>query len=201
MGYPSHVWSTPFAIDPVAQHARLSRELVMAVERSLSTASGELDEGEILSTLARLKQRQPVLSERLERLLRGSRDEAAVALGYFLLLCVFASFERAFGARLELVSKANYEATLAKLKLEAELRAERSFEPLEVEDLLTLQQPGLFSWVAEHAESTLAASVESGHEVDVNDVDAVLAEVSACILALSYAVCPPSGEHHRIALA
>lgn len=202
------MWITPFAIVPVQRHALVTRELVRDVERSISTASGDLDEAAVRATTRRLEQRQPVLAERLHRLLRGSRDEAAVALGYFLLIGVYLAFDRAFGDRLQPVSKAALEAVFGSLKLEAELRAERAEDPLEVEDVLAVQQPALFAWVAEHTESTLAPCEVGGaarsaldDEIDVNDVDAVLSEVSAFILALSYAVPSPGGHSHATASA
>lgn len=191
------MWVTPFAIRPVSSHALITRELVQDVERSLSKREGgvdELDERAVRAALARFERAQPVLGSRIQRLIRGSRDEAAVALGYFLMVGIYVAFERAFGERLEQVTLPALETVLASLRLEHELRADRSSDPLEVEDVLAVQQPALFGWVAEHAESTLAASAELGHEpVDVNDVDAVLSEVSALILALSYAVPSPHG--------
>ncbi len=199
------VWVTPFAIRPVSKHALISRELVQDVERSLSKCNDgvdELDELAVHAAVVRFEHAQPALAARIQRLIRGSRDEAAVALGYFLMVGVYVAFERAFGSRLEQVTPPDLEAVFASLRLEAELRADRGSDPLEVEDVLAVQQPALFGWVAEHAESTLAASAELGDEtVDVNDVDAVLSEVSAFILALSYAVSMPRGSHAVIGLA
>lgn len=186
------MWNTPFAILPVHRHARITAELVQNVERSITLDDGDLDERAVRAIAQRIEARQPVISARLTRLLRGSRDEAAVALGYFLLVCVFAAFDRAFGERLTKISQTALEAVFASLKLEAELRAEKAGESLEVEDVIAAQQPALFAWVADHTESTLAASVELGH-VNVNDIDAVLTEVAAAILALSYAVPAPPG--------
>lgn len=199
------MWVTPFAIRPVSAHALITRELVEEVERSLSkqhNGADELDERAVQSAMARFERNQPVLGARIQRLIRGSRDEAAVALGYFLAIGIYVAFERAFGDRLAQVTATDLEAVQASLRLEAELRADRSSDPLEVEDVLAVQQPALFGWVAEHTESTLTASAELGEaDVDVNDVDAVLSEVSAVILALSYAVRTPHDTRHATAQA
>lgn len=199
------MWVTPFAIRPVSRHALVTRELVQDVERGLSRRRDgvdELDEHAVQTAMSRFEKTQPVLGARIQRLVRGSRDEAAVALGYFLMVGIYVAFERAFGERLGQVSAAELESVQASLRLEAELRADRSEDPIEVEDVLTVQQPALFGWVAEHTETTLAASAELGQdEVDVNDVDAVLTEVSAVILALSYAVQTPHGSPRVPALA
>lgn len=199
------MWVTPFAIRPVSKHALISLELVQDVERSLSKCNDgvdELDELAVQAAVVRFEHAQPALAARIQKLIRGSRDEAAVALGYFLMVGVYVAFERAFGSRLAQVTPPDLEAVFASLRLEAELRADRGSDPLEVEDVLAVQQPALFGWVAEQAESTLAASAELGDEtVDVNDVDAVLSEVSAFILALSYAVSTPHGSHAVFGLA
>ena len=199
------MWVTPFAIRPVSRHALVTAELVQEVERSLSRRQDgidELDERVVQSAMARFEARQPAIGARIQRLVRGSRDEAAVALGYFLLVGIFVAFERAFGERVAQVTEAELESVLAALRLEAELRADRSDDPLEVEDVLAVQQPALFGWVSEHIESTLTASAELGNDdVDINDVDAVLSEVAAVILALSYAVSTPHGSSHATAMA
>lgn len=195
------MWAAPFAIQPVARHAVLTRALVEVVEDSLSVGD-ELDERKVELCYDRFEQQQPALAARLGRLLTSRRDETALALGYFFAVSLFAAFERAFGVRLQAVTREGLEAATTALALEAELRKERGDEPLELEDVLVVQQPAVFGWMNEHIESALGASAELSEEsVDLDDVELVVREVSAMVLAMSYAVEGPQGVLTGIAQA
>src|SRR5690606_14335016 len=128
-------------------------------------------------------------------------DETALALGYFLTIAVWLSFERAFGVRLAEVTEDELQAAESALALEEELRAAHSDEPLELEDVMAIEQPGVLAFLNEHVDAALEPAEESPREVDVDDVHAVYRAVLVMTLALSHAVVPASGARSREMLA
>jgi len=148
----------------------------------------------------RFEQTQPALAARAAHVLARPLDETALALGYFLTIAVWMGFERAFGRRLGEVTDEQLEAAESALTLEEELRATHAEEPLELEDVMAIEQPGILAFVNEHVEAALEPA-EAEREVDVDDVHAVYRSVLVMVLALSHAVTPASGTRARELLA
>ena len=196
-------WVRGAAIRPVPAYAVVPGATLAAVERELARdeddARSELDRA-----FHRFEETQPNLAARMGDVLAKPIDETALALGYFLSIAIWLAFERAFGAQLALVTADALEATEAALALEEELRASHSDEPLELDDVVTMEQPGILAFVNEHVEAALdphremvagggEEEEEEPEEVDVDDVHLVYRAILTLTLALSHAVTPKGG--------
>ncbi len=141
----------------------------------------------------RFEDTQSALADRITRALSRPLDETALALGYFLTLSVWLSFERNFEHRLGEVESEQVSATEQSLALDEELRRFDPAEAVDSDDVVGMEQPFLLSFVHEHLDHALEVHAD---EVDVDDVDTIYHLVLIEILALSYAVLPP--EHHHL---
>ena len=87
--------------------------------------------------------------------------------------------------------------------MEEELRASHGDEPFDLDDVVSIEQPGVLAFVHEHVDSALdvVARAEGGdeREVDVDDVHAVYRAILVLTLALSHAVSPLDGGARRSA--
>jgi hypothetical protein len=212
--YDERVWVRGAAIRPVPSYAVVDRDVLDRIEEELadsgltiSRTKSELDEA-----FERFERTQPALAAKAAEVLARPLDETALALGYFLTIAVWLAFERAFGHRLTAVTDQELEAADAALTLEEELRATNAHEPLDLEDVMAIEQPGVLGFINEHVEAALepvdpdradgdeAASPEV-REVDVDDVHVVYRTVLVQTLALSHAVAPASGARPREMLA
>jgi hypothetical protein len=196
------MWVRGAAIRPVPRWAVVASSTLEAIERDLAddsaTARAELD-----GAFARFESSQPHLADAVSQVLARPLDEPALALGYFLSISVFLAFERSFGAtRLREVSPDCISATEAAITLEEELRAAHGDEPLDLDDVVSIEQPHVFAFVHEHVDAALdpggGTQLEGGppsepREVDVDDVHAVYRCVVLLALCLSHAVIPADG--------
>ena len=202
-------WVRGAAIRPVPAYAVVTPATLASVERELASdedkAQRELD-----LAFRRFEETQPALALRMGDILAKPIDETALALGYFLSIAIWLAFDRAFGTRLEEVTDDALGATEAALALEEELRASHADEPLELDDVVAMEQPGVLAFVNEHVEAALdpragargreRADAADGAEadaidedVDVDDVHLVYRAILVLTLALSHAVAPKSG--------
>jgi len=176
------------------------REVLDRVEEEL--ADGGLgNKSELDDAFERFERTQPALAQQAADILARPLDETALALGYFLTIAVWLAFERAFGRRLGEVSEEERAAADAALELEAELRATNVEEPLELEDVMAIEQPGVLAFVNEHVDAALEPQDDGGREVDVDDVHLVYRNILAQTLALSHAVTSLAGDRPREMLA
>jgi hypothetical protein len=203
------MWVRGAAIRPVPSYAVVDREVLDRIEEELAEA-GLSPKADLDEAFARFEQTQAALSQQAAEVLARPLDEVALQLGYFLTMAVWLAFERAFGARLVEVSEQALEAAQSALALEEELRATHAHEPLELEDVMAIEQPGILAFVNEHVEAALEPGDGHGHgpaegreerEVDVDDVHAVYRNVLVMTLALSHAVSPATGSRPREMLA
>jgi hypothetical protein len=194
------MWVRGAAIRPVPPYAVVGRDVLDRIEDELA-ANGLSTKSDLDDAFGRFERTQPALAGQAALVLARPLDETALALGYFLIIAVWLSFERAFGARLEEVSEDELGAADSALALEEELRAAHSTEPLELEDVMAIEQPGVLSFVNEHVDAALEPTEEATREVDVDDVHAVYRCVLVMTLALSHAVVPASGARPREMLA
>ena len=150
---------------------------------------------------------QPHLAETVSGVLARPLDETALALGYFLSIAIWLAFERTFGQqRLREVSSDALVATSEAITLEEELRAANGAEPLELDDVVSLEQPHVLAFVHEHVDAALdpsarfrderdegAGEPETRRDIDVDDVHAVYRTTVLLTLCLSHAVVPVDG--------
>ena len=175
--------------------------MLAAVERELG-AEGDHAEDALDAAFERFDETQPALSAYVEELLEKPLDETALALGHFLVIAVWMAFDRSFGQRLGPVTADGLAATIAAVKLEEELRAEHAEEPLDLDDVIAIEQPRVLSFVNEHIDAALEVTDgDAGADTDVDDVHAVYRSVVILTLALSHAVAPDAGAKVRELLA
>jgi hypothetical protein len=156
---------------------------------------------ELDDAFERFERTQPALAQRAADILARPLDETALALGYFLTIAVWLAFERTFGERLAEVSEDARAAADAALELEEQLRASHSHEPLELEDVMAIEQPAILAFVNEHVDAALEPQDEGESDVDVDDVHVVYRNVLVQTLALSHAVASATGARPRELLA
>jgi hypothetical protein len=163
------------------------------VEQKLASDSDE-SRGELDEAFARFERTQPQLADKVSQVLSRPLDETALALGYFLSIAIWLSFERSFKNRLREVSDDEINATESALALEEELRAANGHEPLDLDDVVAIEQPSVMSFVNDHLDAALdVTNKEDGteaREVDVDDVHTVYRVILALTLSLSHAVLP-----------
>ena len=194
------MWVRGAAIRPVPPYAVVGRDVLERVEEELADgglgAKSELDEA-----FERFERTQPALAQQAAEILARPLDETALALGYFLTIAVWLAFERAFRDKLAEVSEDARSAAEAALELEEQLRATHSDEPLELEDVMAIEQPGVLAFINEHVDAALEPQDADTREVDVDDVHIVYRNVLIQILALSHAVQSGTGARPREMLA
>jgi hypothetical protein len=183
------VWVRRSAIRPVPSYAEVPHHALEGVRDSLAEddeeARAQLDEA-----FERFERAQPALAAHVADALSRPLDETALALGYFLALTVWLSFERAHGVHIDEITEEQIAATDELLTLDEELRRADPAEALDSDDVIAMEQPHVLSFVHEHIDATLDAHAE---EIDVDDVHVVYRVVLVEILAMSYAVRRPDG--------
>ncbi len=194
------MWVRGAAIRPVPPYAVVPRDVLERIEEELADGGAE-QKPDLDEAFRRFEATQPALSQRAARVLGDPLDETALALGYFLTIAVWMAFERAFGARLEEVTEDALSAAEASIVLEEELRAAHVGEPLELEDVIGIEQPGVVGFVNDHVEAALEPNESAPRDVDVDDVHQVYRSVLLLTVALSHAVTPASGSRTREMLA
>ena len=195
------MWARGAAIRPVPSYAIVERRIIDLVEEDL-TGDEEQAEARLDAAFVRFETTQPALAERLSSVLARPLDETALALGYFLGIAIFLTFERQFGARLGAVDETALRATDEALNLEEQLRAARTEEPVEVEDVIAQEQPSIMAFLHEHVEAALEAAegpadTAAPRDVDVDDVHVVYRTMLVITLCLSHAVEPQPGATQR----
>jgi len=189
------VWVRGAAIRPVPPHAVVDGGVLEDVEQELAD-EGDETRAELDRSFARFEQTQPELAAQIAAVLAKPLDETALALGYFLSIAVWLAFERSFPGRVDRVTDEAIAATEAALALEEQLRAEHSSEPLDVEDVVAIEQPSILAFINEHVDAALEVGDGDG-EVDVDDVHSVYRAIVVMTLALSHAVRPVAGTRGR----
>src|SRR5271165_1847452 len=117
------MWVRGAAIRPVPRYAVVGRATLEQIERELADDSPRA-QGELDGAFARFESTQPLLAEAISLVLSRPLNETALALGYFLSIAIWLSFERTFGEpRLRQVSEDALKATDEAIELEEQLRA------------------------------------------------------------------------------
>lgn len=182
------------AIRPVPRYAVVERATLERIEQRLADDSSRGRE-ELDGAFARFESTQPHVADAISQVLSRPLDETALALGYFLSIAIWLSFEQTFGEqRLREVSADALQATAAAIALEEELRASRGDEPFDLDDVVSVEQPNVLAFVHEHVDAALTTQEDGGgREVDVDDVHAVYRATILLTLCLSHAVVPVDG--------
>jgi len=191
------MWVRGAAIRPVPRYAVVDASMLEQIERGLADESAEA-RSELDGAFARFESTQPELSDAISQVLSRPLDETALALGYFLSIAVWLAFERTFGApRLREVSADALRATEEAINLEEELRAAHGDEPLDLDDVVSIEQPNVLAFVHEHVDAALDPGQRTEgsepRDVDVDDVHAVYRAIVLLTLCLSHAVVPVDG--------
>src|SRR5947208_8307616 len=140
------MWVRGAAIRPVPQYAVVPRPVLDDIEEELAE-NGLSPKSDLDDAFGRFERTQPALAQQAADVLSRPLDETALALGYFLTIAVWLSFERAFGSRLAEVSEEARAAAAAALELEEQLRANDAHEPLELEDVMAIEQPSILAFI------------------------------------------------------
>ncbi|MCA9588185.1 MAG: hypothetical protein KC657_22840 [Myxococcales bacterium] len=194
------MWVRGAAIRPVPAYAVVPSHVLDDVEAELA-ASGYGDNPDLDDAFSRFERTQPHLAQLAATVLQKPLDETALALGYFLNIAVWLAFERAFGPRLEEVTEGELEAAQSAVALEEELRAAHAEEPLDVEDVMAIEQPAVLAFLNEHVDAALEPADREQRDVDVDDVHTVYRAALVLTLALSHGVRPVGAEKPRELLA
>jgi hypothetical protein len=194
------MWVRGAAIRPVPRYAIVSTPTLEAIERELADDSPRAREA-LDGAFSRFESTQPHLADAISHVLSKPLDETALALGYFLSIAIWMAFERTFGEpRLRQVSEDELKATDEAIQLEEELRAAHGDEPLDLDDVVSIEQPNVLAFVHSHVEAALDPAVTSeegeggtSRDVDVDDVRAVYRAVVLLTMCMSQAVVPVDG--------
>jgi hypothetical protein len=182
------VWVRRAAIRPVPAFAQVPLRALAAVEEELGEddepARARLDEA-----FGRFERTQPALAGRISKALDGPLDDTALALGYFLTLAIWLAFDRVFRTDVQEVSETALRGVEEALQLDEQIRLSDPAEAVDSDDVVAMEQPDILSFVHEHVDAALEANAE---EVDVDDVHTIYHVVLVEVLALSYAVQPPT---------
>lgn len=136
------------------------------------------------------EEQQPILASYVGQILSRSRNEATIALGFFLSLSIWLAFSRTHGAAVQQVTGEDLHSTLEHFALDENLRMDEPQDSLETVDVIAMEQPALVEFVHEHMDATLELKHTS---VNPEELQVVYRNVLVEILALSYAVRAPLG--------
>ena len=192
-----NMWVRGAAIRPVPAFAVVHNEMLDDVESDLARG-GEVVRSDLDQAFERFENTQPIVSDYIADVLSGPLDETALALGYFLSVAVWLAFDRSFGARLGIVTEDVLADTVASVRAEEELRRDRAAEPLDVDDIIAIEQPHILKFVHAHVEAALEVDADATNEVDVDDVHYVYRAILVLTLAMSRAVAHPAGFDTRL---
>jgi hypothetical protein len=184
------MWVRRAAIRAIPPYARVPTEVLERVEGQLAGDDEESEE-RLGDAFSRFERTQPALSSRVAAALARPSEETALALGYFLSLAVWISFEQTFAERLRMLGEEDVEATAQALAFDEELRRDAADEAIETDDVVAMGQPDLVAFVREHIDVAVEANAAS---VEIDDVDRIYRLILLEIVALSDAVAPPA--HH-----
>ncbi|WP_437731611.1 hypothetical protein [Sorangium sp. So ce1335] len=182
------MWVRRAAIRPVPSYAQVPARVLSEIEDQLAEDDDD-SRKQLDDAFTRFEQTQPALADRISGVLSGPLDETALALGYFLTLAIWLAFDELFGQDLEEVTETALTGVEESLNLDEQIRLHDPAEAVDSDDVIAMEQPDVLAFVQEHLDAALEANA---HEVDVDDVHAIYRVVLIEVLALSYAVRPPS---------
>ncbi|MEM9693362.1 MAG: hypothetical protein AAGA56_12510 [Myxococcota bacterium] len=186
------MWVRSAAIRPVAPYAILPQRALDRVEDWLGEDE-QLTEQRLGELFDRFEHEQPFLAEQVGNALARTRDEVALALGYFLTLAIWLGFTECFEQRLDLVDDLALKSVGEARALDEELRGADPHDAIDTDDVVGMEQPHALSFIQEHLDAALDVQTE---EVDIDALDRVYRLILTELLALSYAVRAPNTPGH-----
>jgi hypothetical protein len=135
----------PVALEPIPEYARVAPAVLTHVLKGMlgdaGTLTTALDDG-----FRVMERRQPCLAEFIAGELAAIEGQRISAVGYFLAVLIYRSFEEAFGDRLGSVQSGDVLQTVDRLLTDGELRSRDTGDrPSYSEDAIALGQPALIS--------------------------------------------------------
>ena len=182
------MWVRRAAIRPVPSYAQVPAHMLERIEERLAEDDDDSRQ-QLDDAFTRFEKTQPALAERIAAVLAKPLDETALALGYFLTLAIWLAFDETFGKDLQEVSETGLTSVEEALALDEQIRLADPAEAVDSDDVVAMEQPDVLAFVQEHLDAALEANAS---EVDVDDVHEIYRVVLIEVLALSYAVRPPS---------
>ena len=183
------MWVRNSAIRPVADEAKVPIEALRDVEAWLcvddSPGDEDLAEARLNDRFEKFELAQPVLAAHIGDELNRTRDDLAIALGYFLALIVWLAFEETFEEQLEAVDELGIQGVVESVSLDEQLRRADPAEQLETDDIIAMEQPAVLPFIHEHIETALEAHADL---MDIDAVNRIYRLLLEEVLALSYAV-------------
>ena len=188
------MWVRRAAIRSIPVYARVSTETLERVEEGFD--EDPESEAKLERAFSRFERTQPALATRVASTLQRLKEETSLALGYFLTLAVWLSFEQTFGVRLSEVADQDLDAARQAFKLDEELRKDDPEESVDTDDVIAMEQPNLVKFIREHIDVALEANAKS---IRIEEIDEVYQLALIELISLSYAVRPPDrfpqGKH------
>lgn len=182
------MWVRRAAIRPVPPYAQVPSRILERIEERLADDDDDSRQ-QLDDAFTRFEKTQPALAERISTVLAKPLDETALALGYFLTLAIWLAFDETFGKDLQEVTETALTSVEEALALDEQIRLADPAEAVDSDDVVAMEQPDVLAFVQEHLDAALEANAS---EVDVDDVHEIYRVVLIEVLALSYAVRPPS---------
>ncbi len=182
------MWVRRAAIRPVPSYAQVPSRILEHIEERLAEDDDDSRQ-QLDDAFTRFEKTQPALADRIATVLAKPLDETALALGYFLTLAIWLAFDETFGKDLQEVSETALTSVEEALALDEQIRLADPAEAVDSDDVVAMEQPDVLAFVQEHLDAALEANAS---EVDVDDVHEIYRVVLIEVLALSYAVRPPS---------
>jgi hypothetical protein len=167
----ARVWTRGAAIRPVPSYAVVGEAALRSVEAALAEEATR-GASSMDTAFERFEETQPELAARIQEVLERPLDETALALGYFLSIAVWLAFETVFTGRLTEVTGDAWHATVDALALEEDLRSRGADEPLDLDGVLALEQPGVVAFVHEHIEAALSTGHSFSDDANLGADDA-----------------------------
>jgi hypothetical protein len=188
------MWVRRAAIRSIPVYARVSTETLERVEEGFD--EDPESEARLERAFSRFERTQPALATRVASTLQRLKEETSLALGYFLTLSVWLSFEQTFGVRLSEVADQDLDAARQAFKLDEELRKDDPEESVDTDDVIAMEQPNVVTFIREHIDVALEANAKS---IRIEEIDEVYQLTLIELISLSYAVRPPDrfpqGKH------
>ncbi len=182
------MWVRRAAIRPVPSYAQVPARVLSEIEDQL--AEDDDDRASSSTTPSRASSRRSLRSRTASPRrspARSTRRRSPSAISS--TLAIWLAFDELFGQDLDEVTETALTGVEESLNLDEQIRLSDPAEAVDSDDVIAMEQPDVLAFVHEHLDAALEANA---NEVDVDDVHAIYRVVLIEVLALSYAVRPPS---------
>ncbi len=183
------MWVRKSSIRQIPTYARIGSGILERVRHQILVQSEESEEA-LDQAFEEFELAQPLVYAHVSRELEKPLGETARALGYFLSLAIWLAFQEGHGRAMKTVTQDELVATTELLEFDSQLRQTDGGEPLETDDVISMEQPDLMHFIHEQIEATLDGQNE---EIDSDHLQTVYRMVLIELLSLSYSVQAPAG--------